>query len=254
MHFENREEVIKFQERLESYVRSRNQKPIWHYDLEIAYDICRIRWSARIFSALVDLRINSMLVSCDLAEIHRLWRKIDQNVSNPQQYPDDDSTFAVRMQIHHLLSGIALRYRALWDKLFEFLLMLPFQSPRSNDENKKIIQEAGITKGKKNLRKLLRKTPMNPNTIVQIFHYLQRFDSLYRTPEAHSVGGAMSKWTLSAQKMDDTPFPEFLLDAWNLWNIEEVRLGNMFGEKALSVLQADQDRAKDKAVVNEGKK
>lgn len=135
MHFENREEAIKFQERIDSYVRSREQSPIWHYSLEIAYDICCIRWNAQIFSALVDLRINSMLVSCDLTEVHHHWRKIDQKVSAPQQYLDDDSIFAVRMQIHHLLSGVVLRYRALWDKFFKFLLMFPFQSPRTKEES-----------------------------------------------------------------------------------------------------------------------
>ena len=137
MHFENREEAMKFQKRLDSYVRSRDQEPIWHFSLETAYDICRIRWNARIFSALVDLRINSMLVSCDLFETRRLWGELDQKVSAPQ-YHEEDYIFVVHMQIHHLLSGVVLRYRALWDKLFELLLLFPFQSPRSNEENEKM--------------------------------------------------------------------------------------------------------------------
>ena len=250
MHFENREKAMKFRERLDSYVRSRDQEPIWHFSLETAYDICRIRWNARVFSALVDVRINSMLVSCDLLETRRLWGELDQKVSALQYY-EEDYIFVVRMQIHHLLSGVVLRYRALWDKLFELLLLFPFQSPRSNEENDKIIQEAGITEGKKNLRKLLRRTPMNPSNIITVFKYLQRFDSLFRTPEAHSAGGAMSKWTLPTQKIDDTPFPEFLLGAWNLWNNAEDMLGNMFGEKALTLLKAEQEHAKKTTVFNE---
>ena len=87
---------------------------------------------------------------------------------------------------------------------------------------------------------------MNPNNIVQIFRYLQRFDQFYRTPEAHSAGGSMSKWTLPAKKMDDTPFPEFLLEAWNLWNNVEIVLGKIFGEKALTLIKAELERAGDR--------
>lgn len=238
MNFANREEVAKFQENLDNYVISRIQTLFSHYSLVVAYDICHIRWNPKIFSALVDLRINSMFVICDLAEINSLWSNIDKIKQN-RQSEDDCNVFVDRMKIHHLLSGVTMRYRALWDKLFEFLLMFPFKSNRSKEENEKIIFESGISEGKKKLKKLLHSTPMSHENIILIYNHLNRFDALYRTPEAHSAGGSMSKWTLSNSKMDETPFEEFFLGAWNLWNHVENMLGDMFSEKALSLIQQD---------------
>lgn len=80
---------------------------------------------------------------------------------------------------------------------------------------------------------------MNTDFIIQIFHYLQRFDTEYRTPEAHSAGGKMSKWTLPACSIDESPFEEFLLDAWNYWMDIDVMLGKMFGEEALRLTNAE---------------
>lgn len=239
MIFSNREEVIQFQKNLEKYIVSRNQTPICHYELVVAYDICKIRWNPKIFSALVDLRINSSLVICDLADVNRIWHQLDIKNLGERSSERDGSEFVVRMEIHHLLSGVTVRYRALWDKLFDFLLMFKLKGTRTEKENNEIIQKAGITEGKRKLKQVLRTTSMRPENIICIFQHLTRFDSLYRTPEAHSAGGSMSKWTLSDKKMDDTPFPEFLLDAWNLWNQAERMIGQIFGEKALSLLKAD---------------
>jgi len=103
----------------------------------------------------------------------------------------------------------------------------------------RIIEELGLTENKKQIRRILRETPMNPNNLKRVYDYLERFDKLYRTPEAHFAGGNMFHWTLSTDKLDASPFPEFLLDAWNLWNQADLLLGNIFSEANLAVLRAE---------------
>lgn len=51
-----------------------------------------------------------------------------------------------------------------------------------------IILSAGITEGKKALRRVLREIPMSPENIVMIHRYLTRFDQQYLTPEADTAG------------------------------------------------------------------
>jgi hypothetical protein len=242
MNFENRAEAALFDERLDDYIRSRHQTPIRHFSLATAFEICQIRWSSQIFSGLVDLQVNAILVITDLTEAHHLWRRLDEEGHLPNAQWANGELFSARMQIHHILSGVAFRYRALWDKFFDLLLTMRFKRKRPLEEAENIIRSAGITEGKKALRRVLRETPMSPENIVMIHRYLTRFDQLYRTPEAHTAGGSMLKWTLPHFKMDGTPLEEFLLDAWNLWNSAERTLGQVFSERALNLLR--KDRAK----------
>src|ERR1700730_7671565 len=116
MNFKERAEAALFDERLDDYVRSRQQTPIRHFSLATAFEICQTRWSPQIFSALLDLQVNATLVITDLTEAHHLWRRLDEEGHSPNAQLANGELFSARMEIHHLLSGVAFRYRALWDK------------------------------------------------------------------------------------------------------------------------------------------
>jgi len=57
----------------------------------------------------------------------------------------------------------------------------------------------------------------------------------------------MRLWTLSDDLLEEAPFGEFLLDAWNLWNRAEILLSNVFSEEGLRVLQQENARGRASA-------
>lgn len=240
MQLNSREDAEQFDRQLAEYSKSRGQTAVHHFPLATGFEICRLRFGPRVFAALVDLRINSTLVSCDLLQVLDLWQSSDAEASRDLLV--NGNFFLMRMRIHRLLSGATLRYRALWDKFFDLILMLRLKPVRSREESDRIIKKSGMTEHKKQLRKLLRQTPMSADNLLQVYEYLQRFDKRYRTPEAHLAGGNMYRWTLSADRLDASPFQEFLLDAWKLWNDAEVMLGRIFSEESLAALREDLER------------
>jgi hypothetical protein len=229
------QEARAFDERLTAYVRFRNQVPVERWTIFAAFELCELRFDRAIFPALVDLKVNTTLVSCDITEAYQTWKDLAATEQAGHNALHFDDAFIQRMRIHDLLSGVAFRYRALWDKFFELILRLGLKPRLTREEADKIIEESGITEGKKNLRRLLRETPMNPQNIIRVHKYLTYFDQHYRTPEAHQMGGRMFRWTMVSASLDDTPLPEFMLNAWNLWNNVESLFELMFSEQALTL-------------------
>jgi hypothetical protein len=130
------------------------------------------------------------------------------------------------MDIHQASSSYILRYRSLWDKIMGFLVLFfvpedydDFVSARSRKKAfRKIVENDQFIAEKMN-------TILN-QPYIKVLDEIERFDGIYRTPEAHGTG-ALRKWSLSMQSMIDNPSGD-LIGYWNIINQIIANIGNLF--------------------------
>lgn len=214
----SRDEVIRFEELLESYSSDRAQMPLRHISLLEAYDrLINIKDGARLFSALLDIRINIALLYLDTHAVGATWNAFfSKGKLEGGSVLEAENKFFGKMDIHRFNSSFVLRYRAIWDKIMGLIVLLNcpdeyerFSSARSR---KKVFAKIASTHGL-----------LDAETILTLSKLLTEFDRKFRTPEAHGTG-ALRKYSFLMESLANNPQIE-LIEYWNVVNSFLADLG-----------------------------
>jgi hypothetical protein len=216
-----RDEVIRFEELLNEYFHSKTTLRFGYVSLVSAYDKLQARSDGgRVFGALVDAYLNFILLTCDVFTVGAFWNEnFSSEVLIGGSVLDSQAKFSGKMDIHRFASGYIFRYRALWDKIMGLLVV--FFSP---DNYERFVASKSR---KASFKKIAKNIPqISEEMISEMDAILTRFDSVYRTPEAHGTG-SLRKWTFSMESMDKNPQEELFL-SWNKMNDAMINVGKLF--------------------------
>jgi hypothetical protein len=217
----NREEVEKFENLLSQYIAQRAQFALSHISLVNAYDVLQEREDGgKIFTALLDIQINFMLLYCDSHSVGATWNQFfSKGKLEGGSVLDSQAKFFGKMDIHRFNTSYILRYRALWDKLMGFLVLLfaPNEYERFCKSKSK----------KKSFRKIaLGVNELSDEFVSNLENMLSKFDNEFRTAEAHGTG-VLRKYSFTMEAMHQNPQIE-LIGYWNMVNDFISKIGNMF--------------------------
>jgi len=216
----NREEVSKFEMVLQSYC-SKYKCELPHISLENAHDFLQhSEHGGRIFSALLDIKLNFIIVLQDMHEAGAIWNNnFSKDKIKEVSILDIKELFIAKMEIHRFNSNFILRYRAVWDKIMGLLILL--LSPEKYDSFCKSKSK------KKSFKKItLESKSLSEEFITNILKSLENFDNKFRTAEAHGTG-SLRKWSFNMDEMSESPLLE-LLGYWNLLNDTIHTIGKLF--------------------------
>ena len=220
------DEVRLFQERLDGFVEKANGHPLRrHVDLEQAFKWCeQNEEGGRIFTALLDLHVNFVILWCDMHVVGRTWNQTHYSGRElPSSVLADEVIFNEKMSVHRYSSSFVLRYRALWDKVLGLLVLLV-----APDQYKDFMKAKSR---RRKFRKIAEATHALPNDfVIALDERIEEFDRLFRTAEAHGTG-TLRKWTLTMEDVMENPQGR-LIGYWNLVNEVVVVLGKLFSSSA----------------------
>lgn len=224
----SQEDVIRFVYLLENYERNRVQVVHNYFPLVKAYDYFLIKkYGRQSFTSILDIYINFTMLKHDSIRIMGVWNDFfSKDKLEGGSILDSQVKFSSKMDIHQASSSYILRYRSLWDKIMGFLVLFfvpedydDFVSARSRKKAfRKIVENDQFIAEKMN-------TILN-QPYIKVLDEIERFDGIYRTPEAHGTG-ALRKWSLSMQSMIDNPSGD-LIGYWNIINQIIANIGNLF--------------------------
>jgi hypothetical protein len=185
--FGSRDEVVRFDGLIKSYLEDRKQQVLSYYQLAPAYD----KLESRLFYSYFDIVISIIHLDNDLWTGAQIWNeKFSKKESARGSVLDSKDNFYGKMDIHRYHVSFVLRYRAIWDKIMGFLILLFF--PEHYDTFAKADSR------KKSFRTIaenhLDKWQYLPSIVKIIDGPLTKFDNDYRTPEAHFTG-RLRKWS-----------------------------------------------------------
>lgn len=224
-YLKNREEVEKFETLLYQYADARAQFALKHISLVSAFDQLQNRDDGRIiFSALLDIQINFLLIYLDLCTVGATWNaNFSKGMLEGGSVLDSPAKFFGKMDIHRFNTSYILRYRAIWDKLMGFLILIetPEKYKRfSEAKSKKRTFKKIATEGKL----------ISEEFVCKLEELLTKFDNTFRTAEAHGTG-SLRKYSFTMESIADNPQIE-LLEYWNELNdFISKRIGEKFGYK-----------------------
>jgi hypothetical protein len=181
--FNNRDEVRVFENLLSHYSNEKIDFSIDQISLLNAFDkLMSHSNGGRIFTALYDIKINNMLLRCDLFSITNLWNKLTRDSRNKGSILDSKDNFIDKMDIHRFSTSFIFRYRALWDKIMGVyvLILVPddYDSFINRSKSRRL-----------QFKKIMTKVPLFPKTVIdEIERILTDFDDKFRTAEAHGAG------------------------------------------------------------------
>jgi hypothetical protein len=214
-------EVEQFENLLTQYVSQKAQFSPSHISLVAAYDSFRQREDGgKIFAALLDIQINYMLLYCDIHSVGSVWNNnFSKGKLEGGSVLDSQAKFIGKMDVHRFNSSFVLRYRALWDKLMGFMVLL--LAPNSYESFIK----------SKSRKKIFRKIISDVQGVSEGFidnleETLTKFDNAFRTPEAHGTG-ALRKYSFTMENMLKNPQIELIM-YWNIVNEYISKVGAMF--------------------------
>jgi hypothetical protein len=214
------DEVIVFENLLSNYLNEQIGFSIKHISLPDSYDkLLHHKNGGKIFTALYDIKINNILLRCDLFSITNLWNKLTRDNRNKGSILDSKANFIDKMDIHRFSTSFIFRYRALWDKIMGLYVLI--LAPNDYDKF--------IKKGKSRrsqFKTIMTKVPLFPKTIIdEIERILADFDDKFRTAEAHGTG-KIRKISLLMEpfhKNDQVLF----IDFFNAMNDMIISIGEM---------------------------
>lgn len=217
----DRNEVEQFENLLLQYVSQRAQFAPSHISLLNAYDSLQQRKDGgRIFTALLDVQINFMLLYCDSHNVGAVWNNnFSKGKLEGGSVLDSPAKFFGKMDILRFNSSFILRYRALWDKLMGFIVLL-----FAPNEYESFIKS-------KSKKKIFRKIAANieglsEESVDNLEEILTNFDNSFRTSEVHGTG-VLRKYSFTMESMDKNPQIE-LIGYWNIVNEFISKIGSMF--------------------------
>lgn len=206
MEFKTSSQVEEFEKSLEKYLRSKGDHPLPYIPLVTVFEISEKRNSFRLFYSALDLKINIFYLSLDLLDYSHGPKK-GLNKIKPFAPVNDPEAFAIRADAHRSLSSFIYRYRAIWDKIFGFMILLLAPDEYKNFRNQKRSR-------KRKFLKIMESVPVpNPKALERVLLDLEDFEKRFRTPEAHDTG-SLRKWTFTLGDF----FTQESMDLIEYWN------------------------------------
>lgn len=219
-----RDDIVTFEVMLDSYSTQNFQMPLQHISLVEAYDYLESRKDrSRVFAAVLDLRINLILVFSDITSMGAVWNRFfSKGRLEGGSVLDNAIKFNGKMDIHRFNTSFVLRYRALWDKLMGLMILMDAPQHydkfiKANSRKKEFIK---IAKAQKICEEAF---------IVQLVDLLTTFDNKFRTSEAHGTG-VLRKYSFLMEPMIDNPQGD-LVEYWNRLNQFIANYGKVFKKK-----------------------
>ena len=217
-----REDVERFEELMRQYSESKAQLALNYIPLVRAWDQLQHREDGgRVFSALLDIYLNLHILHLDLTAVGGTWNlRFSKGKLEGGSVLDSSAKFFGKMDIHRFSSAFILRYRAIWDKIMGFFLLL--FSPGDYD---------GFSKAKNGKKRYFQKAAskienMPHEFVAGLLSALEQFDNTYRTPEAHGTG-ALRKWSLTMVGFERKPMRD-LMGHWNFLAKTLIAIGDIF--------------------------
>ena len=204
----SRDDFANYDTFLRRYVEERASVGLGAPALRDAHDHLRSRPDLnRLMTALFDLVLEMACLACDFFSPEGLHFAITsarsrQKTSPKRSYED----FCNKMSLYRNVNAFVLRYRAQWDKVLGFLVLLYFPDQyegfvSANSRRKRFI-------------KLAASSPILQKEIIPLVeNQVAKFEGSFRTPEAHGAG-VLRKWLFSGDSIWDTP----TLDLVAYWN------------------------------------
>jgi hypothetical protein len=220
----SREEVIQFEKLMAEYTQAKGAEPLNHISLIKAFDQLQIKKDGgKIFSALLDLQINFLLLYLDNRQAGSIWNvRFALPKIQGGSILDSPEKFFGKMDIHRFQSSYIFRYRALWDKIMGLIIMnfIPGEYGKFDSATKK----------KSTFEKIILEADLaDKEAIRNLIGLLEKFDSKFRTPEAHGQG-SLRKYSLSMQSGTGEDDPLMcLFESFNSINIFMIQIGKWFG-------------------------
>lgn len=217
----DKNEVETFENMLRDYTNLRAQFALSHISIINAYNkLQNIENGGRIFTALLDLEVNFVLLFCDIHNVGAVWNdKFSKGKLEGGSVLDSKDKFFGKMDIHRFFGSYIFRYRALWDKIMGLMILI-----YSPNEYEKFYS----SKKKKNTFKKIvgNNSQISSEFIQSIDEILTGFDNMFRTPEAHGTG-SMRKWSFNMEPMTENPSIE-LIGYWNIMNETMIKISKIF--------------------------
>lgn len=121
-----REDVERFEALMLQYSEARTQLALNHIPLVKAWDQLHHRKDGgRVFTALLDIYLNLHMLHLDLTSVGGTWNSsFSKGKLEGGSVLDSSAKFFRKMDLHRFSSAFILRYRAIWDKIMGFFLLL----------------------------------------------------------------------------------------------------------------------------------
>ncbi|WP_310448805.1 hypothetical protein [Sulfuritalea sp.] len=220
----SREEVERFEELMRQYSEVRADVALNYIPLVRAWDQLHQQTDGgRVFSALLDIYLNLHMLHLDLTSVGGIWNsRFSKGKLEGGSVLDSSAKFFGKMDIHRYSSAYILRYRALWDKIMGFLLLLFLPEAYDGFSNAK--------SRKKYFREVASRIDNLPQEFVAgLLSALEQFDNTYRTAEAHGAG-ALRKWSLTMEGLDKKPMRD-LMGHWNFLAKALIAICDVFNQQ-----------------------
>jgi len=123
---ESRDAVVRFETLINAYLKARSQFSVHHMSLVRAFDEFQQHPDGgRLFSALLDIYINFALLQTEILGISATWNhNFGGNKPKPADVLSSPPAFFATVDIHRFNTAFVFRYRALWDKIMGFIVMI----------------------------------------------------------------------------------------------------------------------------------
>jgi len=214
----SRDEVLRFEELLDNYSSSLTRLPLRHISLLESYDrLIKREDGARIFSSILDIRINTVLLFLDAHAVGATWNALfSSGKLEGGSVLESREKFFGKIEIHRFNSSYVLRYRAIWDKIMGLIILV--YSPGEYE------RFSGAKSKKKAFVKIANTHGfLESETVLSLSNLLAEFDEKFRTPEAHGTG-SLRKYSFTMESLADNPQIE-LIEYWNIINSFLTDLG-----------------------------
>jgi hypothetical protein len=223
--FNNRDDVVDFDNMLRAYLENKGMIVLDYYSLSLPYD----KLPSKSFYSYFDIVINIILLDCDLNDCMHIWNKnFSSKKSKEGSVLDSIDIFSGKMDIHRGQSSFIFRYRATWDKIMGFLLLLfspeDYDTFLNADSRKKSFKAIIINH--------LDKWTYLSEIIKIIDGPLMHFDDNFRTPEAHYTG-RLRKWSFVTLPWKEDPTFGFY-GYYNLLNHVMKEILKLLDEQSVS--------------------
>ncbi len=225
MNLQSKEEIKKFEEYFEKYENLISGHHLKHLSLiDISKTLEGEENAGRIFTAFLDIKLSFSHTYRDITNIGNVWNKnFSKGKLEGGSFLDSQQHFSKKMDMHYYFTSFVLRYRAIWDKIMGFILLI-----MAEDEECKKFEKARSRK--KSFKKSAEISGIPKEFYEEIIEKLEEFDKKFRTAEAHGTG-VLRKFVFDMTSITDNPQEELLL-YWNFLNETINKIGKLILEDA----------------------
>lgn len=222
-----REDVQKFDEQLNAFRQKKAHTGFPSFCLLDAYDGLQGHEEfERLFTLACDMKSNAVLANIDLITAVKFINQYSRiEMPNNRRILDSSDHFEIGVSLLRFNGAFIVRYRALWDKIFSFLIL--YGCPQ---RYKPFINAKGSRK--KPFLSIARSESLliSADECQRICSLLERFEGEYRTPEVHGAG-RLRTWVFGIDSINNTSQVD-LMYYWNEVNGKMGLIGSELHKRA----------------------